>query len=361
MGVHEFNGYKWHMIDSLFEILDVTHDGAISRSDLHLAAKRMGWHWDEAPIFALLDLLTIPGPMRKHQFAATMQQVRDDPMGPYGRVLMNSAHFSSARSPHLGRSSSPGRTAGRIPSKRHSGRIQDECVREDLVSMLERTAGRSIAGSHQRLLQTLDESRILINDAALLVIDPQKSFTQGVWMQSMGAEAAVDIEPIAAAFKNCAGLLNKIYGRREILFTRCPFPPGSYDWDDCLAEIIDNKQLYFIKPGNSVLIPPCNGFREWVERCIESGKNTLVIGGCTLNSCVRVSSIETLRYFKSKHLRIVVDLSICGARTRNFRPSLSYNGLSAVESAVHQMTAAGVQVVRRVEWQNNVNREPYRN
>jgi len=348
------------MIDTLFKILDVTHDGAISRSDLHIAAKRMGWHWDEAPMFALLDLLTIPGPIRKHQFAATMHQVRDDPMGPYGRVLMNSAHFSSERSPRLGRSSSPNRTEGCIPSKRHTGRVQDECFKEDLVSTLERTSGTGIAGRHQRLLQTLDEIRIPINDAALLIIDPQKSFTQGVWMQSIGAKGAVDVEPIAAAFKNCSELLNEIYGRREIMFTRCPFPPGSYEWDDCLAEIIDDKQLYFIKPGNSVLIPPCNGFKEWVERCIEYGKNTLVIGGCTLNSCVRVSSIETLRYFKSKNLRIVVDLSICGARTRNFLPSPLYGGLSAVESAVHQMTAAGVQVVRRVEWKNNVKREPYR-
>ena len=152
---------------------------------------------------------------------------------------------------------------------------------EDLVSMLERTAGTSIAGSHQRFLQTLDKGRILIDDAAFLVIDPQRSFTQGVWMQSIGDEAAVDVEPIAAAFKNCSMLLNEIYGRREIMFTRCPFPPGSYDWDDCLAEFIDDKQLYFIKPGNSVLIPPCNGFKEWVERCIEFGKSTLVIGGCT--------------------------------------------------------------------------------
>lgn len=305
------------MIDSLFEILDVNNDGAISRSDLHLAAKRLGWHWDEAPIFALLDLLTIPGPIRKHQFVVTMQQVRDDPLGPYGRVLMNSAHFSSARSPRLGRSSSPGRTEGRIPLKRHIGREQDECVKEDLVSMLERTAGTGIAGSHQRLLQSLDEFRILNNSAALLVIDPQKSFTQGVWKQSIGAESEAEVELIAAAFTNCSRLLNEIYGRREIMFTRCPFPPGSYDWDDCLVEIIDNKQLYFIKPGNSVLIPPSNGFKEWVERCIEYGKNTLVIGGCTLNSCVRVSSIETREYFKNKNLRIVVDLSICGARTRN--------------------------------------------
>jgi hypothetical protein len=341
------------MIDSLFEILDVNNDGAISRSDLHIAAKRLGWHWYEAPIFALLDLLTIPGPIRKNQFTATMQQVRDDPMGPYGRVLMNAAHFSSTGTQRLDQSSSIRRTEGRIQFKRHAGGIQDDYFKEDLVSMLERTSGIDIASSYQRLLHSLDKGRILVDDAALLVIDPQKSFTQGVWMQSMGDEAAVDVKPIAAAFKNCSRLLNEIYGRQEIMFTRCPFPPGSYDWDDCLAEIIDNKQLYFIKPGNSVLIPPLNGFKEWVGCCIECGKSTLVIGGCTLNSCVRVSSIETLRYFKSKNLRIVVDLSICGARTRNFLPSPLYNGLSAVESAVNQMAAAGVQVVRRIEWENN--------
>jgi nicotinamidase-related amidase len=338
------------MIDSLFEILDVNNDGAISRSDLHIAAKRLGWHWYEAPIFALIDLLTISEPIRKNQFTAYMQQVTDDPMGPYGRVLRNSAHFSSTGTPRLDRSSSNRRTEGRIQLKRYAGGIQDDDFKEDLIFMLEKTSGIDIANSYQKLLHTLDKGRILINDAAFLVIDPQRSFTQGVWMQAIGDEAAVDVEPIVAAFKNCSRLLNEIYGRKEIMFTRCPFPPGSYDWDDRLAEIIDSKQLYFIKPGNSVLIPPLNGFKEWVERCIESGKSTLVIGGCTLNSCVRVSSIETLRYFKSKNLRIVVDLSICGARTRNFLPSPLYSGLSAVESAVNQMAAAGVQVVRRVEW-----------
>jgi len=52
-----------HLNYLLFEILDVTNDDAISRSDLHRAALRMGWHWAEAPIFALLDLLTIREPI----------------------------------------------------------------------------------------------------------------------------------------------------------------------------------------------------------------------------------------------------------------------------------------------------------
>ena len=332
----------------------MTNDGAISRSDLHRAAKRMGWHWAEAPIFALLDLLTVEEPIRKNHFIACMQQVFDDPMGPYGRVLMNSAHFSSARSPQSGQFSSPGDTEDRFPSKRHMGMMQqDDCFEEDLVSVLERTCGTDIAKGYQRLLQTLDKGQILDEDAALLIIDPQRSFTQGVWMQSMGTEAETEIAPIAAAFTNCSKLLQEIYGRREIMFTRCPFPPDSYIWDDCLAEIIDERQLYFIKPGNSVLVPPFNGFKEWIGRCIEYGKNCLVIGGCTLNSCVRVSSIETRRYFNKKNLRIVVDLSICGARTHNYLSSPFYNGLSAVESAVQQMTAAGVQVVGRVKWEKD--------
>jgi hypothetical protein len=153
------------------------------------------------------------------------------------------------------------------------------------------------------------------------------------------------------AFNSCAKLLRKTYGRMEIMFSRCPFPPGSYDWDDRLAGIIDSRQLYFIKPGNSILFPPFNGFKEWVARCIEHGKRTLIIGGCTLNSCVRVSSVETQIRFKDRNLQVVVDLNLCGARRRNFIPSPAFDGLSAVESAVRQMTAAGVKVVRRVGWE----------
>lgn len=153
------------MIDLLFEILDVTHDGVISRSDLHLAAKRMGWHWDEAPIFALLDLLTLAKPIGKNQFTACMQQVKDDPMGPYGRVLMNSAHFSSVPSSRLGQSSSYRRTEVRIPSKMYSGVVHNSCFNADLVSMLERTCGTGIAKGYQGLLRALDKCRNLNNDS----------------------------------------------------------------------------------------------------------------------------------------------------------------------------------------------------
>jgi nicotinamidase-related amidase len=338
------------MIDPLFEILDLNKDGELTRSELHTAAKRMGWHWYEAPIFALLDLLTIHESISQSRFNTYMQQIASDPGGPYGRVLLNSQHFSPSVVSKPNRLFS-NRHSEADTSSKISGKTPNEDFDTDLVRVLEQNLGIDIANRYRRLLGALDTLRISAGAAMLLIIDPQRSFTRGVWMQSIGAEAAIDVEPIRMAFINCAKLLNKTYGRMEIMFTRCPFPPGSYGWDDRLAEIIDSEQLYFIKPGNSVLFPPFNGYKEWVTRCLEHGARTLVIGGCTLNSCVRVSSIETQTRFKDRNLQVVVDLSLCGARTRNFIPSPTFEELSAVESAVRQMTAAGVKVVRHVEWE----------
>jgi hypothetical protein len=336
--------------DSLFDLLDIDHDGHISRSELHSAAKRLGWHWHEAPILALLDLLTLREPIPRQQFKAIMHQIQKDPMGPYGEVLLSSPHFSKNPPEKIEHFPpfKPARAGGVRNDKPRQP--QNDGFDNGLLTALENSAGKDIAAEYQRLRDALDTPKISADDAALLVIDPQRSFTEGVWMQSIGDGAAVDVAPIAMAFNGCADILAYLYGRMEIMFTRCPFPPGSYAWDDGLADIIDNRQLYFIKPGNSVLFPPFNGFREWAARCIDQGIKTLVLGGCTLNSCVRVSSIEILQLFNSNNLRVVVDLSICGARLRNYSPSSLYGGVSAAASAVGQMAAAGVQVVRRVEW-----------
>ena len=45
--------------DTLFDILDLNHDGHLSRDELHKAAKRLAWHWHEAPLFAVLDLYSL--------------------------------------------------------------------------------------------------------------------------------------------------------------------------------------------------------------------------------------------------------------------------------------------------------------
>jgi len=306
-------------IEELFGLLDVNRDKELSRAELHQAAQRLGWNWYHAPLYAVLDLLTIPAPLSKSTFISYMNQILRDPAGPYGRVLLHSELFTNPP-PKL--------------MKSFYGGVQGGQFFQKAPPLAEPEADISISSGK----------------AGLLIIDPQRSFTSGVWMQSIGSNADFEVEPIRLAFDNCARMLSKLGSRVETMFTRCPFPPGSYDWDERFNQVIKNSQLYFIKPGNSVLWPPVNGFREWVHCLLAHDKKTLVMGGCTLNSCVRVSSIDTLRLFKSHGLRVVVDLSISGARAGNFTASSQFSGLSSVESAVQQMKEAGVQVVRHVTW-----------
>lgn len=337
--------------DSLFGLLDLNHDGYLSRSELHSAAIRLGWHWNEAPLLALLDLLTIYQPLPHDQFVAVMRQIKEDLMRTYGRVLLNSPHFDKRTSqvfdPNLDLASAATLpvVSSELRQPHHHGDSEKE-----FVAALKRTSGNEIANGYCRLLDSLDTCHIASDNAALLIIDPQRSFTVGDWMQSIGRGAEVDIEPISIAFDCGANVLRYLYGAMEIMFTRCPFPPGSYNWDERFAKIISDHQLYIIKPGKNVLFPPLNGFREWARQCIGRGIKTLVVGGCTLTSCVRVSSTEIRRAFKEEDLQVVVDLAISGARRRNYLPSSYFSGMSAVASAVDQMMAAGVQVVRRVAW-----------
>jgi hypothetical protein len=323
---------------TVFDLLDLNHDGELSRLELHVAAKQLEWHWNEAPLFALIDLFSVTAPIPRHQFTVLLQEIMDDPMGVYGNVLQQLPYFSS-------------------PAERLCERTSDRLLEKDLnppadiVPLLERHAGSNTANAFQKLQDTLKKIRIAKNDVALLIIDPQRSFTKGVWMRSIGSDAGIDISPIRLAFDNCVKLLQTLYRKMEIMFTRCPFPPESYGWDDDIASILDNNQLYFIKPGNNVLFPPTNNFKEWVKRCIDNGKSFLVIGGCTLNSCVRVSAIQIQRQFKEMPLQVVVDLSLSGARLSNFESSSQFGGVSAVESAVHQIKTAGVNVVQNISWE----------
>ena len=339
-------------LNELFNTLDLDKDGELSRSELHESAQGMGWHWKEAPVLAVLDLFSVLKPISRNNFIAYMIQISEDPHGPYGKVLLNSPHFLS--SPTSKRPVIPKLKLANVHkvSAKQNGLKSNDKRSNDIISLLKHIASLDVAINYRNLLknQDINEIKILSEAAALLVIDPQRAFTKGAWMKSMGRKAELEVKPIQLAFQKCARFLNDHRGSIETMFTRCPFPPCSYGWDDALTGIIDTKQLYFIKPGNSVLYPPTNGFREWVDRLISDGKKILVIAGCTLNSCVRISAIETQQYFKDQGLQIVVDLSLAGARTSSFRPSSLYGGLSAVESSVREMIGAGVRVTKSVRW-----------
>jgi len=327
--------------ETLFEILDLNQDGELSRSELSQAARKLGWHWREAPLFALLDRLTVSRPLTRDRFMETLQQIAKDPMGPYGNVLL------------AVKGSSELRLDSASGSKLFRSKETDEP--KDLsaaraTEYLAANAGLDVSTAYDRLLSSLNTVPLSSSTTALLIIDPQRSFTEGVWMRSIGFRAEQDVAPIRLAFDRCAAVLHRLYGGLEIMFSRCPFPPESYEWYEPLMDILDSLQPYFIKPGNSILFPRTNGFREWIHQCIDDGKRSLVIGGCTLNSCVRVSSMEIQALFPLNRLQVIVDVSLCGARGRNYLPSPEFGGDSAVVSAVEQMTDAGVAVVSGVQW-----------
>jgi hypothetical protein len=335
--------------DELFDALDLDSDGELSRTELHDAARRLEWHWKHAPLYAVLDFLTVRGPLPRDAFISHVTQMARDPHGPFGEVLRSSPCFSSSSSPHA---SPPEPGAGEEANGNRSGPRSGSGAFRAVVSLLRRIVGEEIANDYEILVQDLcgAPARVSAGDGALLILDPQRSFTRGTWMRSIGPDGVFEVEPLRLAFDNCARLLGECGHRMEKMFTRCPFPPDSYDWDEGLDEVVDDSQPYFIKPGNSVLWPPTNGFKEWVGDLIDRGKRTLVMGGCTLNSCLRVSAIDTQRCFENQGLGVAVDLSLSGARRRNYLRSSLHGGMSSVESALREMVAAGVRVIPNVEW-----------
>ena len=339
-------------LSELFTFLDLNKDGELSRSELYESARRLGWHWNEAPVFAVFDLLTVRHPVSRDNFIAYMTQIIEDPHGPFGKVLLNAPHSLSSSSSHPITSSTQTPVDLHKRGTKHQRATSNEETCHNLILLLKQITNSDIANTYQDFLKhmSITPLKISTDNAAVLIIDPQRSFTKGVWMQSIGVNAELEVKPIQLAFENCAKFLDKNHRLVETMFTRCPFPPFSYDWDDAFTGIIDARQLYFIKPGNSILFPNTNGFREWLEKLINNGKKILVIGGCTLNSCVRKSSIEIQKYIKNRNLQIIVDLSLSGARTSNYLHSPLYAGLSAVESAIREMVREGVRVAQRVYW-----------
>ena len=324
-------------VDTLFDALDVDSDGRLSRENLYQAALKLRWHWHEARLFAVLDRLTIESPLTRDDFGSHIELMAQDPYGPFGHILKRLPIPKPATN-HIKR-----QTAATTDESTDVGR---------LVTSLENSVGPEVAQQYDALLNKLGKSPLPLSTegAALLIIDPQRSFISGTWMQSIGTDGPRQVGPIKLAFEHGAKLLGEIDQDASVMFTRCPFPPTSYRWHDIVDVLLAPDQPYFVKPGNSVLWPPTNGFADWVRLLLKEGIETLVMGGCTLNSCVRVSAIENQHRFGKDGLQVIVDLSICGARLDNYVQSSVFGGRSSVEAAVTEMTANGVRIVPRISW-----------
>jgi hypothetical protein len=191
-------------IDALFNQLDTDKNGRISREDLHLGARRLRWDWHEAPLYAVLDLLCRVGPLSPKDLAEAITEIAADPLGPYGSVLRR-AHRLYRSAETFGADPPP---AG--PEMEGEGGPAVRKGEQDAV---------------QRFLESFTPATVSARSAALLLIDPQRSFTEGAWMRSIGPEAEPDTATIRSAFAACADLLSRSAAAIETVFTRCPFPP----------------------------------------------------------------------------------------------------------------------------------------
>jgi len=172
----------------LFDTLDMDHDGFLSRDDLKKAAKRFNWSWREAPFLAVFDLLSISKPISKPEFAEFIQQMHNDPLGPYGDILLKAHQFLERKDPLSEDLISNQQKAW--PYVRNASPKKDVDRQLELVSMdrhLAKLAGAEAALQYRTLLEPLEIADIPYNEAAILMVDPQRSFTEGAWMRSMCA------------------------------------------------------------------------------------------------------------------------------------------------------------------------------
>lgn len=318
-------------IPALFETLDRNGDGLVSRSDLHRAARDLRWGWPQAPLFAVLDRLTLDAGLSCTDLIEVFDDMSHDLRGPYGRVLCRTSH-------------SPPTDAAARPPAAPLAPVEGT---DGMASLLDDVAGSEAADHFRHLLRELQEvpGGLDVKTSAWLFIDPQRSFTRGAWLQSLGPGGEDEVRPIRHAFETVARRLQALPAGATFAFSRCPFPPSSYDWDPVIQAVLPKDQRYFVKPGNDILWPSTNGCALWIEACLRRGMRTLIIGGCTLNSCVRISAQSIQTRFGAAGLQVIVDLSLCGARRTNYLPSPTYSGRSSIGSAIAEMTRAGVCVV----------------
>eukprot|EP00667_Euglena_gracilis_P022730 EG_transcript_25409 len=200
---------------------------------------------------------------------------------------------------------------------------------------------------------------------AVLLIHFQRAFLDGYWAMHFGADQVV---PIRRAAERTARLFERgVLGRLPTMSSRCYLDPPDCDPVPELAEHYRRHAIPWVwKPNTNIM--QAAGFAEWLNTQLGQGVGTLVVGGCTTTACVRVSSQAVRRHYGPLGLRVVVDLSLCGARADNYDATRTpadgqlrrlygarVAGRSAVDLAVLQMQESGVEVVAEYDWMCEAN------
>jgi hypothetical protein len=173
--------------NDLFNALDLDADGQLSCDDLRRAAKLLGWqaHWPEAPLYAVLHALTLRRPLPRDAFLERLREMGEDEHGPFGRVLFTTPlHAALAKRMSVGLQ---GGSAGTDQIAHHDTTLPDT---------LRDLAGPETADAYeamQRRLEGTDRRIAGWSEPALLIIGPQRAFTRGAWMHSIGQGAAQEV------------------------------------------------------------------------------------------------------------------------------------------------------------------------
>lgn len=165
-----------------------------------------------------------------------------------------------------------------------------------------------------------DSDRLCLtyNRTVILLIDLQQAFTVGSWRKYV-APPPDGVTAITEAFNRCSLLLKNVPPSPLLIFSQCPFMQSSdYSLDPGINSLVRQEYKFVIKPGNDIL--DADGFESYLDSLLQANPSidSVLIGGCTLTSCVRVSSCSVYRKY-SDRLRVIVSLEMCGARDENYK------------------------------------------
>lgn len=152
---------------------------------------------------------------------------------------------------------------------------------------------------------------------ALILIDPQNGFiNDGCWSRMFSDGQTTSI---LESFHHIVLFLHSIPNPNSIpiLISKTGFSSHDREIFGPIASELSQRGFPSIthtyKPHTNLSI--CPGVYEWLKEQLDA-KLDIVIGGCTITSCIRDSSIQIKKMFPK--LNIFIDKNLCGARKDNY-------------------------------------------
>ncbi|CAF0766485.1 unnamed protein product [Adineta steineri] len=183
---------------------------------------------------------------------------------------------------------------------------------------------------------------------ALILIDPQNGFVNdGCWSRMFPIGQST---PILETFNRIASFLHSISNPDSIPILISE--TGFSHYDRQIFEPINNELsqrkfhsiTHTFKPHTNLSI--CPGVQQWLNEQLEA-KLDIVIGGCTITSCVRDSSIQMKKKFPQLNfLYMNYALPPIEQCENCLKKDSNQQIISPVQLAYQQMKDAGINIIK---------------